>query len=101
MFIRKNNGRIIAYVDKNSILGYLSYVNIYEGVNDVDFIYVVDKYRNIGIGTLLGKYYAEISKRENRIAFWSNATETSSKVALKSGFEWCCKHISYYKEMDN
>ena len=101
VFIRKNNGRIIAYVDKNSILGYLSYVNIYEGVNDVDFIYVVDKYRNIGIGTLLGKYYAEISKRENRIAFWSNATETSSKVALKSGFEWCCKHISYYKEMDN
>jgi len=96
-FIRKNNGRIIAYVDNNSILGYLSYQNIYEGVNDVDFIFVANKYRNIGLGTLLGRYYAEISKRENRVAFWSNATEISSKVALKSGFEWCCKHASYYK----
>lgn len=101
VLIRKNGGKIIAYVDENSILGYLSYVNIYEDVNDIDFIYVADQYRNRGIGTLLGKYYATMSQKENKIAFWSNATEASSKVALKSGFEWCCRHISYYKEMDN
>ena len=101
VFLCKENGRIIAYVENNCILGYLSYVNIFEDVNDVDFIYVANKYRNIGIGTLLGKYYAEISKKESRTAFWSNANETSSKVAIKSGFEWCCRHVSFYKEMDN
>ena len=82
-------------------MGYLSYVNIFEDVNDVDFIYVANKYRNIGIGTLLGKYYAEISKKEGRTAFWSNATETSSKVAIKSGVELCCRHISFYTVMEN
>lgn len=101
VFLCKENGRIIAYVENNCILGYLSYVNIFEDVNDVDYIYVANKYRNIGIGTLLGKYYAEISKKESRTAFWSNANETSSKVAIKSGFEWCCRHVSFYKEMDN
>lgn len=101
VFLHKNNGRIIAYIKNNCILGYLSYINIFENVNDVDYIYVTDKYRNIGIGTMLGKYYAKISKNESKTAIWSNATETSSKVAIKSGFEWCCKHMSFYKEIDN
>ena len=101
VFLNKNNGKIIAYVKDGCILGYLSYVNIFEGVNDIDYIYVADKYRKLGIGTLLGKHYAKISKKEDKSALWGNATEISSKTAIKSGFEWCCKHVSFYKEMDN
>ncbi|MCI8331225.1 MAG: GNAT family N-acetyltransferase [Clostridiales bacterium] len=101
VFLCKGNGRIIAYVENNCILGYLSFINMFDDVDDVDYIYVANQYRNRGIGTLLGKYYAEISKKESRTAFWSNATKASAKTAIKSGFEWCCRHISFDKDMNN
>lgn len=101
IFVRKNQGRVIAYVDDDYILGYLSYTNIFDNVNDVDYIYVAETCRQSGIGTLLGSYYASKTINENKHALWSNATEISSKTAIRSGFKWCCKHMSFYKKMDN
>ena len=98
IFVRKKRGHIIAYIKDNYILGYLSYINIFEDVNDVDYIYVAENYRQMGIGTALGEYYAARSIDDNKYALWSNANEVSSKTAVKAGFERCCRHMSFYKK---
>lgn len=102
VFVRQNNGRIIAFVENNCILGYLSYTNIFGNVNDVDYIYISEKYRKKGIGTLLAKYYSIQSANENKFALWSNAENiVSEKTALDADFRWCCKHMSFYKNVGN
>ena len=96
IYVTKNQGKILGVYDKNRLVAYLSYFNMFSSLYDVDFIYVTPEYRGKGLGYKLAMYYSEYVIHNGGIPYWSNARNTSSiNVALRSGFNICRKLYIY------
>jgi len=98
VFIGREQGNIIVYVENGSVLGYLSYIEMFYGAYDIDYIFVPVKYRRRGIGSALGGCYIRRAHSENKKAFWSNVNEGSLYVALNNGCNLCCRHLCFTKQ---
>jgi len=87
MFVQQKRGSILAYVEDNRIIGYLSYNTLYDNICDVDFVYVSPSQRGRGIGGKLAAAYVDIVFRTGGIPIWSNAkNEASEHTAENAGF---------------
>ncbi len=87
VFVERNAGTILAYVENGIMKGYLSYQNIWGSVYNVDYICVAEPYRNRGIGKKLGQAYLHHVNNKHGLAVWSNAkTQESERLALRIGF---------------
>lgn len=87
MFVHQKHGSILAYVEDNRIIGYLSYNTLYDNICDVDFVYVSPSQRGRGIGGKLAAAYTDTVSRTGGIPFWSNAkNEASEHTAENAGF---------------
>jgi GNAT superfamily N-acetyltransferase len=93
-FINEEEGQILGYFDNNILKGYLSFISMFENIDDVDYIYVLPEYRNQKIGKNLADFYSEFVLSNKHIAFWSSAQNNESVyTALSAGFENCYKRI--------
>ncbi len=87
VFVERNAGTILAYVEDGIMKGYLSYQNIWGSMYNVDYIDVAEPYRNRGIGKKLGQAYLHHVQNKHGLAVWSNAkTQESERLALNIGF---------------
>lgn len=97
IFIKEAEGEILGYFINNTLIGYLSYVHLFDNVYDVDFIYVLPQYRGSNVGMKLAYEYAHIIISKGGIAFWSNAQNIQSKkIARGNGFILCRKELQYH-----
>ena len=92
-------GGILAYVENDILLGYLSYVNSVDNVLDVDYIYVDEPYRRKKIGRTLASSYASWAVSQGMIPYWGTAiSRESEKTAESAGFVCCCEHFHFEKQ---
>ncbi len=87
VFIKRKAGKILAYFHEGKIAAYLSYTRLFDGVYDVDYVYVCRDFRNRGIGSALAKSYLSAVSQTGKIALWTNAkNEASVNTAMSAGF---------------
>lgn len=102
--IKYNNvfTKYIAYYIDNKIVGYLVYENLYDRV-EIDYIYVVNEYRNKKIGSFMMEYLINLCKKEK---LYNITLEVSInniyaiKLYEKYGFKTITIRKGYYKGID-
>lgn len=102
--IKYNNifTKYIAYYIDNKIVGYLVYENLYDRV-EIDYIYVVNEYRNKKIGSFMMEYLINLCKKEK---LYNITLEVSInniyaiKLYEKYGFKTVTIRKGYYKGID-
>lgn len=102
--IKYNNvfTKYIAYYIDNKIAGYLVYENLYDRV-EIDYIYVVNEYRNKKIGSFMMEYLINLCKKEK---LYNITLEVSInniyaiKLYEKYGFKTITIRKGYYKGID-
>lgn len=94
--------KYIAYYIDNKIVGYLVYENLYDIV-EIDYIYVVNEYRNKKIGSFMMEYLINLCKKEK---LYNITLEVSInniyaiKLYEKYGFKTITIRKGYYKGID-
>lgn len=99
LFIRRKQGHMIAFLQENRVVGYLSYFEMFEDTYDVDHIYVAENKRGQGIGTALAKAYVARAIADCKNAFWSSVNPISAKTAKAAGSKLCSRRIFIEKQL--
>lgn len=90
------------YVENNKILGYITYLDIYDRF-EISNIYVLRKFRNNNIGSKMLQFVIDegLKKRINNITLEVNSKNTSA-IALyhKYGFKEVAIRSGYYSGTD-
>jgi len=96
IFVEKNKGFIIGFIDNNILKGYLSFENIFQDIYDVDYIFVQEPYRKNGIGKMLTEQYLLNVFRKKGLPVWSNAINAiSESIAQSCGFKVSKKSLLF------
>lgn len=86
IFINRGVGKIIGLFSGNTVIGYLSFTQMFGDVYDVDYIYVIPSERSKGHASRLARAYVAYAKKEGKAAYWSSAkNEASEKTAVSVG----------------
>lgn len=102
--IKYNNvfTKYIAYYIDNLVVGYLVYEKLYDRV-EIDYIYVLENFRNKKIGSLMIEYLINLCKENNiyNITLEVNINNINAiKLYEKYNFKTISIRKGYYKGID-
>lgn len=102
--IKYNNvfTKYIAYYIDNLVVGYLVYEKLYDRV-EIDYIYVLENFRNKKIGSLMMEYLINLCKENNiyNITLEVNINNINAiKLYEKYNFKTISIRKGYYKGID-
>lgn len=102
--IKYNNvfTKYIAYYIDNNVIGYLVYEKLYDRV-EIDYIYVLETFRNKKIGSLMMEYLINLCKQNNiyNITLEVNINNINAiKLYEKYNFKTISIRKGYYKGID-
>ncbi len=102
--VKKSNNSFVNYIayQKDQILGYIEYNDLYESIDIVN-IFVLEEYRNVGIGYKLLKELINIAKKgnkENITLEVSSLNDVAINLYKKVGFKQVAIRKGYYKGID-
>lgn len=90
----------VIYVEKELVIGYLSYSIMYEKA-EINNIYVLENFRSKGIGTKLMEYLLEKCKIcENITLEVRKNNDSAIKLYKKFGFKEVALREKYYNDID-
>lgn len=91
--------KILVYIEDNKILGFIDYSKMYENM-EINYIFVIEKYRNKGIASKLLKYIIENNEFSN-ITLEVNVNNTNAiKLYEKFDFKTVSIRKGYYNGID-
>ena len=91
--------KILVYIEDNNILGFIDYSKMYENM-EINYIFVIEKYRNKGIASKLLKYIIENNEFSN-ITLEVNINNTNAiKLYEKFDFKTISIRKGYYNGID-
>jgi len=99
IFVEEEEGYVLAVIENNEIIAYLTYDNTNQNYYDIDYVYVKPQHRGRGLGVKLAEYYSEKAVSQGGIAYWSSAiNKYSDDVAVSAGFIQLKQSYSYIKK---
>lgn len=90
--IWRDCGIIGAFDIYNHFTGYLAYYELAENIRDISYIYIKKDFRRLGYAKELLNYFKNMNIQNNKISYYSYATdEVSANLAKSCGFLPCAK----------
>ena len=98
--LKKENNHYIGYTNNQMLVAFLNYSVYYERA-EINYIYVLNSFRNQKIATKLLCYmFKELKKLENITLEVRKSNLNAIKLYEKNGFKTCATRKNYYGKED-